>query len=697
MTQIALCILTEVLSLFFTGSAEAYIGPGAGFAVVSPILLISVTLLLTLLGILFFPFRYLYKKIKDMGRQSIPKEILKKKKVVILGLDGLDPVLLERFLSEGKLPHINIVIQQGGYRRLQTTTPPESPVAWSSFTTGCNPGKHNIFDFLMRNPDNYLPSYSIAETRPPRWTLRLRGRRFPLSSPKVVGFRKETPFWHYLAERGIPAVIQRVPVTYPPEPFDGRLLSAMGVPDLLGTQGSFTFFTTCPGKAAEKRDGRVVTVKRQGALIKTEIAGPDNSFRSKKKPVCIEIRIHILSEKEVKIEINKQVIPLSVGVFSDWVKLEFPLGFFLSVKGIVRFLLKEIEPEFKLYMSPINIDPEAPAMPISYPWIYSKYLALSTGRFSTLGLAEDTSALNEKVLTPQEFLSSCEDVYRERHNIFTLELDKMKRGLLVHVFDITDRVQHMFWQYTDPGHPNYNKGLAERFGGVIEDVYIKMDSLVGEVLDRTDEDTLLMIMSDHGFNSFRYAFNLNTWLLQNGYISLKDGLKNSPEFFSNVDWQKTRAYALGLNGLYINTKGRETKGIVEKRDLIPLKKELKKRLEDYCEPESGRKVFRSVHLREDIYEGDCVCNAPDLVTGYERNFRASWQTALGGIPEGVVEDNNKNWSGDHCVASDLVPGVLICNKRIVKKHPSIMDIAPSVLKEFKMDVPKHMDGETFFE
>ena len=690
-TFIAIAALT-----LLPGAAHAYIGPGAGFAVVTSFFVLITTFLITIFGVLLFPFRIVYKKIRSIGIPKVPKSILRSKRAVVLGLDGMEPTLLERYISEGKLPNLKALSERGGYRKLTTTVPAESPVAWSSFSTGCNPGKHNIFDFLSRHKSTYLPDYSIAGLTGKNRRIRLGKFVIPISAEKTVTHRKERSFWSYLAERGVECVIQRVPVTYPPEKFDGRLLSAMGVPDLLGTQGTFTYFTDEREEKRVKEGGRLVrvTAAADGSISST-IQGPPGPFSASGRALTIPIRITTNGDGGVLIEVSGQNIEAALGRFTDWVDLEFPVMPGFKLKGMVKFLLRSSGDEFGLYMSPINIHPEEPAMPVSHPAIYSKYLSLSNGRFNTLGLSEDTWAMNEGRLTPGEFITQCREIFEERKRSFFLELDSMKSGLLVHVFDITDRSQHMFWGLTDKEHPGYDEALAAKYGKTIEEVYMMADRLVGDVMGRLCDDDLLIVMSDHGFKSFRHAVHLNRWLVDHGYMTLKQPTDECERFFKCVDWSRTRAFALGLNGLYINQLGREPQGIVRPEDAMALKRELKGKMEAYQHPELKHKMFHAALIREDVYTGPHISHAPDILVGYGEYFRASWQTAMGGVPKGIYEPNDRGWSGDHCIATDLVPGVLVCNRKIKKREPSIMDIAPSIFAEFQTEIPSHMDGESF--
>ena len=254
----------------------AYIGPGAGFAFLSSFLVFFVAFFLALFSLLAWPFRAVGRLIR--GRTAFRKSLVDQ--VVVIGLDGLSPELTERFLAEGKLPRLAELKAEGAYARLQTTTPAISPVAWSSFMTGAEPSKHNIFDFLSRDPKTYLPDLSSARVGRPRRTLNIGRYRIPLSKPEIRGLRKSVPFWKTLGDKGIFSTILRVPITFPPEKFKGHLLSGMCAPDLKGSQGTFAFFTSDPAKTAKPEGGVIIPVRVEGGESRPSSPDPRIPFSS---------------------------------------------------------------------------------------------------------------------------------------------------------------------------------------------------------------------------------------------------------------------------------------------------------------------------------------------------------------------------------------------------------------------------------
>jgi predicted AlkP superfamily phosphohydrolase/phosphomutase len=681
---------TALLVLFIAAPLQAYIGPGAGFAFLSSFLVFFLTFLLAFFSYLTWPLRLLWRTLR--GQKAYKKA--KIQRMVILGLDGLEPTLTEKFMAEGKLPHLSRLRKDGSYARLRTTTPAISPVAWSSFMTGSEPSKHNIFDFLNRDPRTYLPDLSSARIGKARRTLSLGKYKIPLSRPEIRGLRRSVPFWKILGDRGIFSTILRVPITFPPEKFKGHLLSGMCAPDLKGSQGTFFFYTTDENKVRRREGGTAILVSRAGDRIDTFLSGPENSLLKSSEEIRLPVRITIdTARKGAWIETSGQKFFVEKGRFSPWIKVAFKPGLGIKIRAICRFLLLQTEPHFEMYVTPLNIDPERPALPISHPLIYSAYLGKLLGSYITLGEANDTWALNEGVLGEKAFLDLTYSNHDEWEAMLWNALDKTSRGLVTIVFETTDSIQHMFFRTLDKGHPARKGGPTEMGSEVIEELYRRMDGLVGRVREKLDDRSVLVVMSDHGFKSFRRGLNLNSWLHRNGYLILKDGRQASGEWFSGVDWEKTKAYALGLGGLYLNLKGRESQGIIEPgEEARALKAELIRKITDIKDGTDGRVPVRTVYDRDAIYGGPYRDNAPDLIIGYSEGYRASWDSVTGIVNDVVLEDNVKAWSGDHCIDPALVPGVFFSNIKINTPEPSIMDIAPTVLDLFGIAKPAHMDG-----
>ena len=678
------------LVLLFPARAEAYAGPGAGFAVLSSFWTIFVAFLYSFYALVTWPIRQLlrlFRRRRAYGKAEV-------KRVVIVGFDGMDPALATRFMDEGRLPNLAGLRDGGTFRPLRTTFPAISPVAWSTFQTGVNPGKHNIYDFLARDLKNYLPYLSSAQISEPKRHLHIGKYSLPLGKPEIKGLRRGTPFWHWLGKAGVFCSVIRVPVTFPPEKFPGVLLSGMCVPDLKGSQGTFCFCSTRASSDKFREGGVRIPIERNGAWFHSHIPGPENPLGTG-GDLCAEFKLRPdAHHNHARIEIDSERFTVRVGEYSEWIPVKFKAGMGFTAHGICRFYLKEISPEVEVYITPVNIDPGRPDLPISHPVTYSIYLAKLFGPYATLGLAEDTWALNEEILDDQAFLAQCYGNHEDRERMFFDALEKTPQGLCACVFDTTDRVQHMFWRYLDQDHPAVKDVPQAQRPRVIQDLYDRMDSLIGRVMQQIDDQTLLLVISDHGFKSFARCMNLNAWLHQNGYLALKDGKSESGDWFEDVDWARTRAYTMGLNGLYLNLKGREREGIVEAgAGADELKEELRSKLDGLMDPASGKIGITGMFDCDAVYAGPYVDNAPDLIVGYGEGFRASWDSVMGKVTGTIFEDNLKAWSGDHCVDPRLVPGVLFSNRKIATEKPAIVDVAPTVLKLFGLELPSYFDGK----
>lgn len=686
-----------LLASFVASPADAYVGPGAGFALLSSFMVVFVTTLLAIAALLAWPFRTVYRMIRHRRKA---KSLVRR--FVVVGLDGQDPNLTDRFLAEGKLPNFAKLAESGCYHRLRTTFPSVSPVAWSSFSTGVQPGKHNIFDFLDRDRRNYLPVLSSTRIGSIDKFLKIGRWRIPLQKPELTLLRRSKPFWTLLGEANIWSTVLRVPITFPPDRFHGAQLGAMSIPDLLGTQGTFLLFTTRASGEKFKEGGQRVVLKANGTpdTFDTAIEGPENLFLegTPKLRIPMEIRLDRAANR-TRVRIDKTWHELKPGELTDWVTLTFPAAPAIKVTGLTRLMVTELGEHFSLYMTPISIDPERPAMPVSHPGYYSTYLSKKIGAFSTLGLAEDTWALNEKVVGDGTFLQMTWDIDDERRRMFFAALDKLRSGSLVCVFDATDRIQHMFWRYIEPGHPAAGNGAGSAppaHANAIEELYKRNDELVGRVASRMGKDDILFVISDHGFTSFRRGVNLNRWLLDQGYLALKPGHDGAAEWLEHVDWARTKAYCLGLTGMFLNRAGREAQGIVAPADVAALKREIMDKLKGLRDEEKAEVGVVEAFDTAEIYRGPYVENAPDLLIGYNRGYRTSWDCATGVVKGAVFEDNTKAWSGDHCVDPRLVPGVLFCNRKIDSDDPALIDVAPTALTLFGLTPPAHMEGKPLF-
>ncbi len=275
--------------------------------------------------------------------------------------------------------------------------------------------------------------------------------------------------------------------------------------------------------------------------------------------------------------------------------------------------------------------------------------------------------------------------------MFFETLRRTREGICICVFDASDRIQHMFWRYIDPKHPAPRENV-EKFANVIPEMYQKMDALVGETVAELGPNDLLMVLSDHGFSSFRRCINLNTWLYENGYLALKVDKPQGLDYLQEVDWTRTKAFAIGLSGIYANKRGRERFGILTEEQGETIKGEIIAKLEGLQDPIDGAVSIKRVYDTRKAYKGLYTSEAPDLIVGYNPGYRVSWDSITGTVEPQVFSDNLKAWSGDHHIDPQEVPGILFVNRALRVDAPNIIDIAPTTLDLFGIKPPSYMEG-----
>ena len=632
------------------------------------------------------------------------------KKVIILGVDGMDPGLTERLMEQGLLPNLDKLKKMGGYRRLGTSIPPQSPVAWSNFINGADPGSHGIFDFLHRDPSKQcIPFFAASKTLQGLgyWEVgdhkvQLNFPPFGHKNPETVLLRKGVPFWEHLDKANVPSTFYNLPSNYPPSPSrhgNHRCLSGMGTPDLLGTYGTYQYFAEDgPVRVQDRGGGRHGMLFFEDETAKAKLVGPPNTFLKTPAPIAIDFEVHRDKKANaVVVDIQQHRIILKEKQWSRWIKLDlaFDTPKFMpskKISGICRFYLQEAAPNCRLYISPINADPSNPAIEMSEPKKFLPQISQSLGLFYTTGFQEDHKALTNGVFTDDEFAHQANMVLDERLKLLEYALDSYDDGLLFFYFSSTDLQSHMFWWDTDAKHPTRSPEQARHYFDKLKQLYQKIDAIIGDVISRYGDEATIMVMSDHGFANFTRQFNLNTWLRNNGYIQPA----TCSSIISDADWSKTQAFGLGINGLYLNMKGRERDGIVtagaQREELL---QELVEKLEAVKDTD-GSRVIQKVYRSDRIYKGQHTELAPDLIVGYSRGYRASWTTCLGDMDDEVLSDNASAWCADHCADATVVPGILFCNRPISTKEASLVDIAPTVLAQYGISTPSEMTGKNIF-
>jgi predicted AlkP superfamily phosphohydrolase/phosphomutase len=632
------------------------------------------------------------------------------KKVIVIGIDGMDPRLSESMMRAGELPNLAKIRAAGGFSPLGTSIPPQSPVAWANFINGAGPGSHGIFDFIHRHPHQQCrPFFSAAETLPGEggWQigehhLQLDFWPFDHKPSHTVLRRQGVPFWDYLDAAGIPSTFYDLPSNYPPSPSQHghhRCISGMGTPDMLGTYGTYQYFAEDgPEEPLDEGGGRRSRLTFENETAEAWLIGPENSMLRTPAPILVDVLVHRdTSANAAVLQVQGKRIVLRPGEWSRWTTLGFEMTApsllpNKTVTGICRFYLQEVSPNFRLYVSPINIDPAAPAVPMSEPPRFVRDVAGRLGPFYTTGFQEDHKARTNGIFNDDEYLRQATLVLEERLRLLEDALQNYDDGLLFFYFSSSDLQSHMFWWTPGEPHPTRTAPEAERFNRHIRRLYQRLDTVIGDLNDRYGSHATIIVMSDHGFANFGRQFNLNSWLRDYDYLNPRE----CTSIMHNVDWSQTRAYGLGINGLYLNLKGRERDGIVEPSEAEDLLTELTHRLEA-VEDFNGQKVIRNVYRASQVYNGSATGLAPDLIVGYQRGYRASWATCLGDLSDDVLLPNDAAWSADHCADALEVPGVLWCNRPIRGANPSLVDVAPSILAEYGLPTPAAMTGRNVLD
>jgi predicted AlkP superfamily phosphohydrolase/phosphomutase len=688
------------------------------------------------------------------------------KKLIILGFDGADAKLTQRWMDEGKLPNLAKLRAKGTFSPLRPTIPSQTPVSWSTFSTGLNPGRHGVFDFLKRDPKTYHPAFAAAEEGREDFLFgknngpflgaiagaalalllllllklfRLRTaiagavavvlgiaagagagiaatRLLPVSRPIAISNQQGDTFWKLLGKAGKRVRVLRIPVTFPPKPFaHGELLSGLGVPDLSGRIGKPFYFTSelfFTPKGGGDFSGEIVELVDNKGTIDTEIKGPPNQLFPKKDGldyIKIPMRLAVAADrKSLRIEVTGNQLTLKPGEWSRWVRFTFPFNAVIKLKGIGRFRLLSLDPEVRLYLSPIDFDPEnlPPGFDVTTPGGFVHQLTRRHGLFKTRGWMIDTWSMQGGTIDEQTFLDDVKMTVDKDEEILKATLAESDWDVLVHYFEFTDRVQHMMFRFFDPKHPLYTAEGAAKWGGSILRSYQEMDRLVGEVMEQRP-DAALMVVSDHGFASFRRGMNYNTWLVQNGLMALNgqdakrmnlEDLFDRGDFFVNVDWSRTKAYALGLGQIYVNLAGREGKGIVQPgAEYQQVAAQIKQGLEAFVDAETGEHPVAHVFTRDEAYAGvyDPLL-IPDLIPSNSEGYRVGWQDALGGIGKAIVEPNTEVWSGDHCsVYPPLVQGILFSSFKLNAPNGAYMgDVMPTLLGLYDVKPTTNLDGKS---
>lgn len=689
-------------------------------------------------------------------------------RVVVFGVDGLDPVMLQERIDRGEMPNFARLLEEGVMAPLGTTWPPQSPVAWSSFITGTNPGKHGLYDFIHVDPNSYGVVSSMSEIEPVGAEISLFGYRVPLSGGDMTLTRQFPAFWEVLSEEGVPCYVHRMPANFPVAPTEAVTFPDMGAPDLTGAASGVATLWTEDVARFSSRSGESYRVLELGSVSEngrgtlrtayTRLYGPPDTAKDLRDlererdeanaagdfARANQLAAQIEREQEVVLPVTLQVDmtgarPMLVadfegelaiaaeGEWSNWVPVSFGMmwGGMTQITGWTRLLFKSSSP-LEVYASPVQIDPWNPSMPVSTPDEAAGELADAIGPYYTQGFPDAYKAYKAELLDTDDFVFQSDTVFEERGRMMDYGLGQLRDtgGLLFLYVGSLDMRCHMLWHAADEEHPHQEP--AGEYDGVpykeqIDRIYRQVDGMLGELLAQIEileaeggEEVELMVISDHGFAPLHRVMHINDWLVQEGYLVLKEGVETTTTLAldgdghggflpgtGKVDWAKSKAYAVGFNGVILNRVGREAEGIVTDAEAPALLAEMKEKL--LAMEDGGRPVMTRVLTAEEAFTGPALGSAPDLQLGFNTGFGGSDPSAVGGVTgswrQGVcIEDNDSRWSGSHLMDPELVPGTLVTGRALrAGMTPALEDVTATLYALFGVTPPEGLDGAPLFE
>ena len=570
---------------------------------------------------------------------------------LILGFDAFDPRVFERLHEQGRMPNLGRFVDRRGYSRFEVANPPQSEVSWTSIATGLNPGAHGMFDFVHRDPASYTPYVSLLPSQ----------QRFGVT--RFIRPHHATTIFDMAAERGYPATSLWWPATFPARlESPVRTLPGLGTPDLLGRLGVGTLYVSNPDLPEKLGKTPVFRLKVEGrGRYAQHLFGPVQQKRGSRHTLAVPFQLQVYDERSASLGVSAHVVPLTLGAWSPILELEFKVNRFVSLRAIARAILTEVSPTVKIYFLPIQLHPLGSVTPYGSPNSFVKRTWQSAGPFLSLGWPQDTTALEDGCINDDQFVALCESIHAARVRVLMHNLQDFKEGVVASVFDCLDRLQHMFWR----DRPD-----------IIDGWYVQLDHFVGDVMANSNVTSegkgRLVILSDHGVERVDYKIHLNRWLIDNGYMMTAN--EATAGDLTGVKWDTTRAYAIGLNSLYLNLAGRERDGVVSADHRRDLCDDIRRRLLSWRTPD-GNPVVREAWHNDEVYSGPLAQYGPDMIIGYSPGCRASSETGLGAWSSVPLETNQDHWSGDHCFDHRSVPGVLFANQGLAHlSQPSYRDI-----------------------
>jgi len=483
----------------------------------------------------------------------------------------------------------------------------------------------------------------------------------------------------------------------------GGTLAGLGMPDLRGSFGTSALYTTDHVRAPTATSDTsmpIYVLKRDGTgMWHSVVEGPNS----------VTVPLHCrVSEGRLFITLGDHLYPsaaLSIGEWSEWLRIAFPVPGRGQVFGMCRFRVVALNAHrLELYRTAVQCVPEAPLFPLSEPVAFAAELAARLGPFTTLGLPADEAGLRQGLIEPEVFLEDAYHGWEEQAAIVETVVRERDWDLCVAHFFTVDNIQHLFWHYQDERHPAFTWEGAQRFGGELERAYRWIDTQVGRLLNLADEDTVVIALSDHGGTPIYRHVYLNAWLQSRGYLQAVDppSPPTGPRKVSRVAWEHTRACMFGTGGIWLNVRGREPQGIVTPG---PEYEALRQRISDdllaWRDPETGQPVVKAVVRGEEVYGESAREEGPDLIPALHLGYGLGRGESLGRVVSGVplVEANRSQWSGGHegpYLPGD-VPGVLLAAgpgiaQGVEVEGARIIDVAPTILHLLGESVPPIMEG-----